>query len=61
MTTTSDGVSTAGRLSTPVFAAIVVTVLAWASAFVVIRGVAPHFGGGARALRRRTVGASLLS
>ncbi|TXN29834.1 DMT family transporter [Lacisediminihabitans profunda] len=61
MTTTSDRVSTAGRLSTPVFAAIVVTVLAWASAFVVIRGVAPHFGGGALALLRLTVGSILLS
>jgi drug/metabolite transporter (DMT)-like permease len=61
MTTTSDRVSTSSRLSTPVFVAIVVTVLAWASAFVVIRGVAPHFGGGALALLRLTVGAILLS
>lgn len=32
--------------------AIVVTVLAWSSAFVVIRGVGEHFGGGALALGR---------
>ncbi|HEY8914583.1 DMT family transporter [Lacisediminihabitans sp.] len=61
MTTTSDRVSTSSRLSTPVFVAILVTVLAWASAFVVIRGVAPHFGGGALALLRLTVGSVLLS
>ena len=40
--------------------AIVVTVLAWASAFLVIRGVAPHFSGGALALARLTVGAVIL-
>lgn len=40
--------------------AIVITVLAWASAFLVIRGVAPHFGGGALALARLTVGAIIL-
>lgn len=40
--------------------AIVITVLAWASAFLVIRGVAPHFGGGALALARLTVGAVIL-
>lgn len=36
--------------------AVVFTVLAWASAFVVIRGVAPHVGGGALALGRLLVG-----
>ena len=36
--------------------AIVVTLLAWASAFVVIRGVAPHIPGGALALGRLMVG-----
>lgn len=36
--------------------AIAFTVLAWASAFVVIRGVAPHVGGGALALGRLAVG-----
>jgi drug/metabolite transporter (DMT)-like permease len=48
------------RLHPSVFVAIVVTVLAWASAFIVIRGVAPHFDGGALALGRLTVGAVLL-
>ncbi|WP_307812118.1 DMT family transporter [Lacisediminihabitans changchengi] len=43
-----------------VIVAIVVTVLAWASAFLVIRGVAPHFSGGALALARLTVGAIIL-
>jgi len=43
-----------------VVVAIVITVLAWASAFLVIRGVAPHFGGGALALARLTVGAVIL-
>jgi drug/metabolite transporter (DMT)-like permease len=51
----------AARLSTGVLVAIVVTVLAWASAFLVIRGVAPHFSGGALALGRLLVGAVLLS
>ncbi len=36
--------------------AIIVTLLAWASAFVVIRGVAPHVPGGALALGRLAVG-----
>lgn len=40
--------------------AIVFTVLAWASAFVVIRGVAPQVGGGALALGRLAVGAIAL-
>jgi drug/metabolite transporter (DMT)-like permease len=39
-----------------VWVAIVVTLLAWASAFVVIRGVAPHVPGGALALGRLVVG-----
>lgn len=41
--------------------AIVVTVLAWASAFVVIRGVGVHLGGGELALGRLVVGTVLLS
>lgn len=49
------------RLPVRVFVAIVVTVLAWASAFIVVRGVAPHFGGGALALARLVVGTVLLS
>lgn len=40
---------------------IVITVLAWASAFIVIRGVAPHFGGGSLALGRLAVGTVLLA
>jgi len=39
-----------------VWIAVIVTLLAWASAFVVIRGVAPHVPGGALALGRLTVG-----
>jgi len=39
-----------------VLIAIAITLLAWASAFVVIRGVAPHVGGGALALGRLAVG-----
>jgi len=55
----------AARTSTPalpplVAVAIVVTVLAWASAFIVIRGVSPHFGGGSLALARLLVGSVLL-
>ncbi len=41
--------------------AIAFTVLAWASAFVVIRGVAPHVGGGALALGRLVVGTAVLA
>jgi len=41
-------------------AAVAFTILAWASAFVVIRGVAPHVGGGALALGRLVVGAVAL-
>lgn len=44
-----------------VLLAIVVTVLAWASAFVVIRGVGAHIGGGELALGRLLVGTALLS
>jgi drug/metabolite transporter (DMT)-like permease len=50
------------RTFTPlVIAAIVVTVLAWASAFVVIRHTAPWFSGGALTLGRVFIGAVLLS
>lgn len=42
-------------------AAIAFTVLAWASAFVVIRGVAPHIGGGALALGRLVIGTAALA
>jgi drug/metabolite transporter (DMT)-like permease len=49
------------RVSPLVTGAIIVTVLAWASAFVVIRGTAASFGGGALALGRLLVGSVLLS
>jgi drug/metabolite transporter (DMT)-like permease len=48
--------TTPARSRLLLFAAIAFTVLAWASAFVVIRGVAPEVGGGALALGRLTVG-----
>ena len=48
-------------LSPLVLVAIIVTVLAWASAFIVIRGVGEHFGGGSLALGRLIVGSALLS
>lgn len=43
-----------------VLGAIGITILAWASAFIVIRGVGPHFSGGALALARLLVGTALL-
>ena len=43
-----------------VIVAIIVTVLAWSSAFIVIRGTGPYIGGGALALARLVVGAVLL-
>jgi drug/metabolite transporter (DMT)-like permease len=49
------------RQSLLVTGAIIVTVLAWASAFVVIRGAAAFFSGGALALGRLLVGSALLS
>ena len=52
--------TTPGRLSTRVIVAITITILAWASAFIVIRGTAPYFSGGALALARLVVGTLLL-
>ncbi len=43
-----------------VLGAIGITILSWASAFIVIRGVGPHFSGGALALARLFVGTALL-
>ena len=43
-----------------VLAAVVVTILAWASAFIVIRGTAQYFTGGGLALARLVVGTLLL-
>ncbi len=51
----------ASRQRVVLLAAIAFTVLAWASAFVVIRGVAPEVGGGALALGRLMVGVVVLS
>lgn len=48
------------RAGVVLFAAAAFTILAWASAFVVIRGVAESFGGGALALLRLAVGAVAL-
>ena len=48
-------------LSPLVLVAIAVTLLAWASAFVVIRGTAPSFSGGGLALGRLVIGSVLLS
>lgn len=53
--------TTSPRLTWPVIVAIAVTVLAWASAFVVIRGAGQHFSGGAIALGRLAVAAPLLA
>lgn len=47
-------------LSPLVILAIAVTVVAWASAFIVIRGTAPYFSGGGLALGRLLVGTVLL-
>lgn len=49
------------RVPPVVLVCIVVTVLAWASAFIVIRATAPHFGGGSLALGRLLVGTLLLA
>ncbi len=48
------------RVGPLVIVAIAVTVVAWASAFIVIRGVAPYFSGGALALGRLVIGTVLL-
>lgn len=53
-------VSTAPRLSSRALAAVVVTVLAWASAFVAIRAVGQSFDAGPLALGRLVVGALAL-
>ncbi|HEX4443230.1 MAG TPA: DMT family transporter [Galbitalea sp.] len=56
----SHGTGQQRRLAPSVVVAIIVTVLAWASAFIVIRGTAPYFTGGAVALGRLAVGTVLL-
>ena len=61
-TSTPAPVAVPERVLSPlVLTAIIVTVLAWASAFIVIRGVGPHFGGGSLALGRLIIGSVLLS
>ncbi len=55
----SDGAVKNGKALLTV--ALVVTVLAWSTAFIVIRGVVSHFGGGELALGRLLVGTVLLS
>jgi drug/metabolite transporter (DMT)-like permease len=57
---TAASPSTSSALGPRVIVAIAVTVLAWASAFVVIRGTAPFFSGGALALGRLIVGTVVL-
>lgn len=64
--TTVGAVSTSSTprptaVSPLVYVAIGVTILAWASAFIVVRGTAPHFTAGALALARLIVGAVLLT
>lgn len=57
---TAPTTASATRLSPLVLAAIAFTLLAWASAFIVIRGTAPYFSGGGLALGRLLVGTVLL-
>jgi drug/metabolite transporter (DMT)-like permease len=57
---TSDAAPSPRALTPAVLVAIIVTVVAWASAFIVIRGAAPFLGGGAVALGRLVVGTVLL-
>ncbi|PZQ92026.1 MAG: EamA family transporter [Leifsonia xyli] len=60
MTAPPAPTASATRLSRLVLLAIAFTLLAWASAFIVIRGVAPEIGGGALALGRLLVGSVAL-
>ena len=52
--------SVAPKITPLVYIAMAVTIVAWASAFVVIRGAGPYFTDGALALARLIVGAVLL-
>lgn len=54
--TTEGPIADGPRERALVWTAVIITLLAWASAFVVIRGVAPHVPGGALALGRLMVG-----
>lgn len=61
MTSTLDNDRTVSGVTPAVLIAIIVTLIAWASAFIVIRGVGEHLGGGELALGRLLVGTVLLS
>ena len=56
----STASASSARFTPSVVVAVVFTLLAWGSAFIVIRGVAPEIGGGALALGRLAVGALAL-
>ncbi|MDO5627881.1 MAG: DMT family transporter [Mobilicoccus sp.] len=58
MSTAGGGADRANTL--PVLAAALTTMVLWASAFVVIRGVGPHYDPGAMALLRMLVGSVAL-
>ncbi|MEO6941799.1 MAG: DMT family transporter, partial [Terrimesophilobacter sp.] len=57
----TDSLQAPSGVTTRVLLAIIITVVAWASAFIVIRGVVPYFGGGELALGRLLVGTVLLA
>jgi drug/metabolite transporter (DMT)-like permease len=59
--TTTDAGRTESRQRVLLAVAIVTTVIAWASAFVVIRGVAPFISGGSLALGRLLIGVIALA
>lgn len=61
MSTTETRPRSATALSVPVLLAIVFTLLAWASAFVVIRGIGDDFSPGGTALGRLLVGTAGLA
>lgn len=61
MTTSRHPAGAVPAVTPLVYAAIVVTILAWASAFIVVRGTGPHFTAGALALGRLIVGTVLLA
>lgn len=52
--------NTPARVTPLVYLAIAITIVAWASAFIVIRGTGPYFSGGALALGRLAIGTLLL-
>lgn len=62
MSPTASNVSPVERQLTPkVLIAVAVTIISWASAFIVIRGTGPFFTGGGLALGRLLVGSVLLA